>query len=71
MSMSERMKERRKELGMTQEELARKCELTLHTISKFEQGVNTNPRLDTLLKLAENLQLSLDDLTGYKPGKKK
>ena len=65
--MGERIKQRRKELGLTQEDLARKCDLTLATVGNFERGKNDNPRLDTLLKLADSLSLPLDDLIGRKP----
>lgn len=67
MAMADRIKLRRKELGLTQEDLARKCDLTLATVGTFERGVKDNPRLDTLVKLADGLGLSLDELIGRKP----
>ena len=45
---------RRKELNLTQEELAIFCELSINGISKIERGIS-DVRLSTLLKLKEFL----------------
>ena len=52
----------RKEKGFTQEGLARKADISYHTIIKLESGRIKNPRVGTLLKLAEALGVSTDKL---------
>jgi len=52
----------RKEKGFTQEGLARKANISYHTIIKIESGRIKNPRVGTLLKLAEALEVSTDKL---------
>ena len=46
----------RKEHGLTQEEVARRSGLATVTISKLEEGQNTDPRMSTLAKLAVALE---------------
>jgi len=36
--------------------------LSLNTIVKVENGVNTNPTIDTLTKIAKALEVGVDDL---------
>ncbi len=52
----------RKEKGLTQEGLARKANISYHTIIKLESGGITNPKADTILKLAEALAITTDKL---------
>jgi transcriptional regulator with XRE-family HTH domain len=52
----------RKEKGLTQEGLARKANISYHTVLKLESGRIKNPRVGTLLKLAEVLEVSTDKL---------
>jgi transcriptional regulator with XRE-family HTH domain len=50
------IKELRKELGLTQTELAIKCEVSLTTIQLWERGV-TKPSVENELKLKQALKL--------------
>ena len=50
----------RKEHGLTQEEVARRSGLATVTVSKLEEGKNTDPRMSTILKLATALKCSPD-----------
>jgi len=52
----------RKEKGFTQEGLARKADISFHTLVKIESGGIKNPRIETVVKLAKALGISLDDL---------
>jgi transcriptional regulator with XRE-family HTH domain len=52
----------RKEKGLTQEGLARKANISYHTLIKIESGGIKNPKIETLLKLSEALQVSIDKL---------
>jgi len=52
----------RKEKGLTQEGLARKANISYHTLIKLESGGIKNPKADTILKLAEALGITTDKL---------
>jgi transcriptional regulator with XRE-family HTH domain len=52
----------RNKKGWTREKLAREANVSYHTIIKIERGGIKNPRLDTLIKLAKALGVSLDKL---------
>jgi transcriptional regulator with XRE-family HTH domain len=52
----------RKEQGLTQEGLARKANISYHTIIKLESGRIRNPKADTILRLADALNISTDKL---------
>lgn len=52
----------RKEKGLTQEGLARKADISYHTLVKLESGGIRNPKIDTVVKLAEALGIGLDEL---------
>ena len=54
----------RKKKGWTQEKLAREANISYHTLIKIERGDIKNPRLETLIKLARALGVSLDKLVG-------
>lgn len=56
----------RKERGLTQEGLARKANISYHTLIKLESGKIKNPKIETILKLSEALNISLDKLVGKK-----
>jgi len=52
---------RRKE-GYSLEKVARIANLSLNTIVKVENGVNKNPTIETLTKIANALKVGVDDL---------
>lgn len=52
----------RKGKGLTQEGLARKANISYHTVIKLESGGIKNPKAETILKLAEALDVSTDKL---------
>ena len=60
-TVGDRIKARRIELGMTQEELAQKAKISKGFLSDVENG-RRNVGADTLLELASALSLSLDYL---------
>lgn len=55
-----RMKELRKNVGLSQEELAEKAEISSKYISRIEMGQHF-PSIDTLVKLADALNVELKD----------
>jgi|MGYP000014894370 transcriptional regulator with XRE-family HTH domain len=57
-----RIKERRMELDMSQEQLAQKSGISRMTISMLENGKQQDIKVSTLKRLAENLQCTIADL---------
>lgn len=51
--------DRRKELGMTQEELAKKLDITQPAVAQFENELYPDPRLSTLRRYATALELKV------------
>ena len=60
-----RIKQRRRELKMTQTELAREANLTPAAISQFESGTR-KPSFNTLSSLSDALKVTTDYLLGKK-----
>ena len=58
-----RIKERRRELKMTQTELAKEADLTPAAISQFESGTR-KPSFNTLSSLSDALKVTTDYLLG-------
>ncbi|MBA7524677.1 hypothetical protein ES705_16819 [subsurface metagenome] len=67
MSLGQRLKERRKALKLTQQELAESLQVTPQHISAIEQDVRA-PSLPFLAKLAEELGVTVDYLVTGKEG---
>ena len=73
MEMQDRIKERRIQLGYTQEELAKKLGLQKSAIAKYENGRVENIKRSIILKMSEVLDCSpcylmaLDDEETWKP----
>ncbi len=65
MSFNETLMRRRKELNMTQDELAEKLDISRQSISRWENG-ECLPEADKLLRLPDILDISLDELVGRK-----
>jgi transcriptional regulator with XRE-family HTH domain len=64
--IAKRLKELRKRSGWSQQKLAEKAGLSYNTITKIEQGAATKPTIQTMIKLADAFQISLDELIGRK-----
>ena len=63
MKFAERLKKLRKDLGISQRELARKAGISSAMISLYEAG-KKSPTIDVLMKLAVVLEVSADYLLG-------
>ena len=61
-----RLKQLRKKAGWSQQKLAEKESLSYNVITKIEQGAAKNPNIQTMIKLADAFQISLDQLVGRK-----
>ena len=62
--LAKTIKELRKKHKISQEELARKAGITYSTLIKIESGANDNPTIKTIKKIADTLEVSLDELVG-------
>ena len=62
MSIATNLKKIRAEKGYSLEKVARLADLSLNTIVKIENGVNQNPTIDTLSKIAKALEIKVDEL---------
>lgn len=56
------IKKRRKELGLTQQQLADKMNISLNFMGKIEVAFS-KPSLDTLVQFADVLETTVSDLT--------
>ena len=60
-----RIKARRKDVGMTQEELGKKIGVTKATINKYETGIVVNMKRPTVEKIAKALDVPPGYLMGW------
>lgn len=58
----------RKQAGLTQQELCEKASISYSTLAKIERGAIRSPSVFTIRKLAECLNVSLDELMGHTGG---
>ena len=59
--MENTIRSRRKELGLSQEELAKKCGVSRQTVNAIENNKN-DPTLALAFALAKELQVTVDEL---------
>ena len=64
--LNKNLKQFRKKMGLSQEKLARTADITYTTLTKLESGKNANPTLKTIIRIADALGISLDELAGRK-----
>jgi len=63
------IKKLRNKKGWSQEKLAREADISYQTLIKIEQDRIKNPKLQTLVKLAKALRISIDELIGNQKSK--
>jgi len=56
----------RKQKGWSQEKLAQEAGISYNTLIKIERSGIKNPKIETVLKLARALGISIDKLVGDK-----
>jgi len=56
------IKKLRAEKGYSLERVARLSDLSLNTVMRVESGVNKNPTIETLIKIAKSLDVSVNEL---------
>lgn len=67
MKLEDNLQKFRKSKGLSQEELAEKCDISRQAIAKWESGESV-PTIDKLIFLADFYKVSLDELVGRKTG---
>jgi len=56
------IKKLRKQKGYSLEKISKLANLSLNTVVKVESGINKNPTIETLTKIADALNVKIDDL---------
>ncbi len=67
--LSSNIKKLRKQKKLSQDKLARIADIPYNTLIKIESGRSNNPTFVTLSKLADALEVSIDELAGRKINK--
>lgn len=60
--IGERVRDIRIKRNISQDRLSKLADLSLNTIVNIESGLNSNPTIDTLVKIARALDISVDVL---------
>lgn len=60
--ISSNIKKLRNEKGYSLEKVTRLTDLFFNTVMRVESGVNKNPTIETLTKIAKALNVGVDDL---------
>ena len=63
-ALADRLQQRLDALGLTQSDLARRSDVSLSYVSRLVRAQIRNPTIDVVRKLADALELSLDELAG-------
>ena len=61
-TIAKNIKKYRDKLGVSQDKLSKLAGVTLHTLTKIETGTTPDPRIETLIKIAKGLNVSVDNL---------
>lgn len=60
--IAKNIKKYREKLGISQDQLSKKADVTYNTIIKIGSGANKNPTIVTLSKIANAIDVKVDDL---------
>ena len=60
--IGDKIKVFRAKQGLTQDALARKCDIPYSTLTKIESNVRPKPSIQTVIKIAAGLDISIDEL---------
>ena len=61
-TIAENIRKYRNKLGISQDVLSKRADLAFHTIAKIEAGTTPDPRIETVKKIADALEVTLNDL---------
>jgi len=62
--LAQSIRKQRLKKGLSQEKLARLADISTVTLVKIEAGVAKEPTITTVTKLANALEISIDELVG-------
>ncbi len=62
--LAQNIKKLRLKKGLSQEKLARLADISNATLVKIESGVAKEPTITTVTKIADALEISIDELIG-------
>lgn len=62
LEIGKNIKKYRNKAGISQDGLSKKADLSFHTITKIESGATPNPGIGTVKKIADALEVLVDDL---------
>jgi len=65
-NLGKRIKELRTKLKISQDQLAKKANIPFSTLVKIEAGYTPNPSMETLIKIADAFDVTIDELVGRK-----
>jgi DNA-binding XRE family transcriptional regulator len=60
--IAKNIKKYRKKLDISQDKLSKLADITFHTITKIESGATPNPGIETVMKIAKALGITVNDL---------
>ncbi len=63
-NLAESLKRLRKAHGLTQQKLAQEAGVSLIVVTKVEQGFTKDPAMSSLVKIADVMGISIDELIG-------
>lgn len=61
-TIGDKVRKIRNKQGLTQDRLAKEADLPYTTLTKIESNVITKPSIQTVMKIARGLKISLDQL---------
>ena len=60
--IAKNLKKLRRQKGISKDRLSKRADLSLNTIVNIESGVNPNPTIDTLTRIANGLEVEVEKL---------
>lgn len=60
--IAKNIKKYRAKHGISQDKLSKLADITFHTIAKIESGATPNPGIETVMKIAKALDVTVNDL---------
>ncbi|MFC1566830.1 helix-turn-helix domain-containing protein [bacterium] len=64
--LSNQLRKYRKKNSMSQQKLAEKAKISYNVVTKIEQGAAKSPTIQTISKIADAFNVSIDELVGKK-----